>query len=286
MSAVPILDSAVDLMRGYDVVFCDVWGVVHNGATAYVEGCRRLAEFRAGGGTVILVTNAPRTADVVANVLADKDVPWDCWDAIVSSGEVAAAHVAQAGFRTVHHIGPDRDLDLFAKIAASRVDVDGADALVVTGLIHDHVETGEDYRARLQPAVARRLPFVCANPDLIVDVGGTLLPCAGAIATVYENMGGAVFWAGKPHPYPYRMAQAIADDVRGGPTDKARILAIGDAIRTDIAGAIDFGIDALFIGQGIHRDEVMPAGVLDRARFDGLLAKAPHRPIAGMSTLR
>ena len=283
---VPILDSARDLLANYHVVFCDVWGVVHNGATAYVDACDLLSRYRAAGGTVILVTNAPRTDDVVAKVLDSKNVPRAAYDAIVSSGEIAAAHVKSEGYDRVHHIGPDRDLDLFDRIAAARVDIDAAQAIVATGLINDHSETGEDYRAGLRSAASRQLPFVCVNPDLIVDVGGTMLPCAGAIAEVYEDLGGPVVWAGKPHRPAYELAQTLAEDRRGGYVDRARILAIGDAIRTDIAGAGAYGIDALFIGQGIHRDAVLRGRELDRGAFNELIADAPYRPIAGMASLQ
>ncbi|MEO1264306.1 MAG: TIGR01459 family HAD-type hydrolase, partial [Pseudomonadota bacterium] len=214
-SAVPILTDASDLMRRYDVAFCDVWGVVHNGVTAYVEGCARLSAFRRDGGTVILVTNAPRTAKSVAAVLREKHVPPNCYDAIVSSGEVTVAHVAERGLNRVHHIGPDRDLDLFDPMSVDRVPLADAEAIVATGLINDRDETGEDYRAQLEPAVAPGLELICANPDLVVDVGGTLLACAGAIAEVYEDIGGTVYWAGKPHAPAYEMAHRHAERLRG-----------------------------------------------------------------------
>lgn len=283
----PILDRAGDLIARYDVIFCDVWGVVHNGAEAYTEACALLSAFRKDGGTVMLITNAPRTARAVARVLDEKGVPDDCWDAIVSSGTLAAAAVTEQGYGRVHHIGPDRDLDLFEDIAAARVpDLANSEAIVATGLIDDTHERGEDYRDRLRPAAERGLPFICANPDLVVDVGGTLLPCAGAIAVVYEDLGGDVLWAGKPHRAPYERAQAEAARLRGRPVDLARILAIGDAVRTDIAGAGRFGVDALLIGQGIHRDELMPSGEINRAALTSLLASAEHQPIAAMTTLR
>lgn len=286
-SPTPILDRAGDLLARYDVVFCDVWGVVHNGAVAYAEGCALLAAFRRAGGTVVLITNAPRHARAVARVLDEKGVPRDCWDTIVSSGALAAAAINERGYARVHHIGPDRDLDLFEDINAERLtDFAAADAIIATGLVHDRCESGEDYRERLVPAAERGLPFICANPDLVVDVGGTLLPCAGAIAVVYEELGGDVLWAGKPHPTPYRRAQAEAERLREASVDPARILAIGDAVRTDIAGAGQFGIDALLIGQGIHRDTLMPKGEINPAALAELLAPAEHHPIAAMPTLR
>ncbi|MEZ5842900.1 MAG: TIGR01459 family HAD-type hydrolase [Hyphomicrobiaceae bacterium] len=279
----PIIESADALLARYDVVFCDVWGVVHDGRTAYVAGCAALARFRRRGGTVVLLTNAPRAADAVARILAEKHVPEEAWDAIVSSGEITRAHVADAGYQAVHHIGPDRDLDLFEAIAARRVPLAEADALIATGLVDDRRETGEHYRAPLAPALDRGLELVCANPDLVVDVGGTMLPCAGAIATVYEAMGGPVYWAGKPHRPAYEMARACAQELRQAEVALDRILAIGDAVRTDLAGASNFGIDSLFIGQGIHRDEVLGADRrFRRDRLARLLSADAPRPVAAM----
>ena len=282
---VPVITSAANLLTRYDVVFCDIWGVVHNGRTAYTAGCAALTEFRQTGGTVVLVSNAPRARPAVKRVLAEKLVPEDCWDDIVSSGEIARAHVRAQGYSAVHHIGPDRDLDVFEDLAVARVSMRGAQALFVTGLIDEAIETGEDYRARLKPARDRKMPLICANPDLIVDVGGTLLPCAGAIAEVYERMGGPVFWAGKPHASAYHMAHRTAERLRGGPIERHQMLAIGDAFRTDIAGATAYGIDALLIAQGIHREALMPAGVLNTAALKAHVDETGERPIAAMTTL-
>lgn len=284
-AAVPILSGAGKMLSRYDVVFCDIWGVVHDGRTAYREGCAALRKFRESGGTVILVTNAPRAKPVVKEVLREKDVPDNCWDDIVSSGEISRAHLLAQGYTAVHHIGPDRDLDIFDDLPVARVSMRHAQALLATGLVDELNETGEDYRARLKPAKLRNLALVCANPDLIVDVGGTLLPCAGAIAAVYEKMGGPVFWAGKPHASAYQMAHRAAQRLRGHSVPKDRILAIGDAIRTDIAGASEYGIDSIFVGQGIHREEVMPDGNLDRLAVEQLVLQSPYRPKAAVATL-
>ena len=280
-----ILEHAEPLLAGYDVLFCDVWGVVHNGRSAYVDGCTALHRFRQRGGTVILVSNAPRTAPIVDKILASKGVPGNCWDAIVSSGDLARHHATEMGFADVHHIGPDRDLDVFDNSGLTRVTLGEAQAVFCTGLIHDRQETGEDYRERLAPALARATPFICANPDLVVDVGGDLLPCAGAVAKVYEDMGGDVFWAGKPYASAYGAAMAKAAQLRGSDVDKDRILAIGDSVRTDVAGAAAFGVDVLFIGQGIHRDLVMPSGYIDEPALTELFAGEPAA-IAAMPGLR
>ncbi|MGI9424695.1 MAG: TIGR01459 family HAD-type hydrolase [Hyphomicrobiaceae bacterium] len=284
-SAPPIIDEAADLLARYDVLFCDVWGVVHNGRTAYVEGCAALRRFRDAGGTVILVSNAPRTAAVVARVLAEKNVPETSWDAIVPSGDLALQYAHSQGFRQVHHIGPDRDLDVFDETGIGRVAMEDADAIFCTGLVHDRAETGADYKDRLRPALDRQLALICANPDLVVDVGGDLLPCAGAVAQVYEELGGHVHWAGKPFATAYEAAHRNAEELRGTKVDKHRILAIGDAVRTDISGAVAYGLDALFVGQGIHRQAVMPDGVVIVERLERLFHGQPQA-IAATATLR
>lgn len=282
---IPILDSASDLLARYDVLFCDIWGVVHDGIRAYAAAGDRLAAFRRNGGTVVLISNAPRAGDAVERILAEKRVRRDAWDAIVSSGDLARAHVAERGFAAIHHIGPRRDDDLFDSITARRVAFSEADALLVTGLNDDRRETGESYRPLLAEAVARRMPLVCANPDLVVHVGELALPCAGAVAAVHEELGGEIYWAGKPHAPAYERALATAAHLRGAGVPRSRVLAIGDAVRTDIAGAAGFGIDALFIAQGIHRDATVrdgrasPDGV--RAVFDGTGLK----PVAAMLEL-
>jgi HAD superfamily hydrolase (TIGR01459 family) len=282
----PIIEAAGDLLARYRVLFCDIWGVVHNGQTAYREGCAALAEFRARGGTVILVSNAPRTPTAVTRVLAEKGVPETSWDAIVSSGGIALEHAHEKNYRTVHHIGPDRDLDIFDDTHLERVMMADADAILCTGLIHDRHETGEDYRERLSEPARRKLPLVCANPDLVVDVGGTMLPCAGAIAVVYEDLGGPVYWAGKPHGTAYTSALAKAAELRGERIEKSEILAIGDAVRTDIAGARAFGIDALFIAQGIHRDEVLDGETIRPDRLGAVFSGNAPQAVAAMTTLR
>ncbi len=277
----PVIAHAGPLLASYDVLFCDVWGVVHNGQTAYVETVDALRAFRATGGTVILVTNAPRQERTVPHILAEKNVPPDCWDAIIPSGGVAIAHAQDNALYKLHHIGPDRDLDIFSGTTMTRVPLADAQAIFCTGLNNDQAEVAEDYRERLQRAKAQGLPFICANPDLVVDIAGTLLLCAGSIAALYESLGGDVYWAGKPYPLIYETAQARAQLLRNGPVDKSRILAIGDAVRTDIAGATRFGIDTLFIASGIHRAAVMPHGDIDETALRDLFAEEDRSTATG-----
>lgn len=282
----PILDAAGPLLAGFDVIFCDVWGVIHDGFTAYTSACEALVRFRAGGGTVILVSNAPVPNDTVAAMLGSRRVPTDAYDAIVSSGDIALKHVADRRFTRVHCIGPrDRDAALFDRLTARHVSLPEAEAIVCSGLEDDVNETAETYRPLLEKARQRDLPFVCANPDLVVDVGGRLYLCAGAIAALYEDLGGDVFWAGKPHASAYDTASDRAAELRGTATDRARVLAIGDSLRTDLAGAARAGIGGLFIGSGIHRRDSMTGTTLDPGKLAALFKPGSPPALGAMPVL-
>lgn len=274
----PVLKHAGPLLARYDAVLCDVWGVVHNGITAYDAACSALSTYRRQGGTVVLLTNAPVPEHRVEAMLALRKVPRDAWDVIVSSGAIALRHMIDQHVTAVYGIGPrDRDAAFFEQASAKLVPLADAQAIVATGLNDDRHETAESYRPLLEQALQRQLPFICANPDLVVDVGGILYLCAGAIADVYQHMGGDVFWAGKPHASAYETALAAIADVRGGPLAKERVLVIGDALRTDLEGAHRFGLDALFIAGGIHRDDVVEHGQINPAKLETLFA-APGAP--------
>lgn len=278
-----ILEHAGHLLARYDVLLSDIWGVVHDGRRAYEGAGDAFVRFRSLGGTVLLLSNAPMPSTWVERVLEEKGVRRDSWDAIVSSGDISLAHVAERGYARVLHIGTERDLPLFETMTARRATFEQADAIVATGLEDDRNETAETYRPLLDRALARRLPLVCANPDLIVDVGGDLLPCAGVLGALYEEMGGEVYWAGKPHAPAYARAMATVARLRGGPIALDRVLAIGDAVRTDIAGAAAFGIASVFIAQGIHRDEVLREGRIDPVALARLLESQPAKPMAAMA---
>lgn len=256
-----ILTRAGALLKCYRVLFCDVWGVVHNGAAPYAAACKALQTFRDQGGVVILVSNAPVPKHRVQSMLDRVGVPDGIADDIVSSGDIALRHVADAGYQRAYYIGPaDRDAAFFDAASAQSVDMDKAEAVVCTGLVDDRNEKPEDYKPVLRAALRRSLPFVCANPDFVVDVGETRFFCAGAIADLYEQMGGDVFWAGKPHRTAYEAAVVAAAEHRGKAVLPNDVLVIGDTVRTDIEGADRAGLDALFIAGGIHRDDVVRDG--------------------------
>lgn len=284
--APPILDHAGALLSRYDVLFCDVWGVVHNGISAFRGACAALSRFRSEGGTVILVSNAPVPKQRVADMLALRHVPRDAWDDIVSSGDIALDHVTGRGFKKLYCIGPqDRDQALFKALQANSVALEDAEAIICTGLNDDRNETPEDYRPLLERALEHNLPFVCANPDLIVDVGGTILFCAGAIADIYERMNGPVFWAGKPHLSAYETAHHKAEALRDTNVPRRKALVIGDAIRTDLKGAQNFGCDALFVASGIHRHDAMEGERLSPSKLAALFPPGTPSAVAAMTEL-
>lgn len=286
-TAPDIIENAGDLLKGYDVLFCDVWGVVHNGVRAFGDACQALIQFRKRGGTVVLVSNAPVPGEGVAALAASLGVPRAAWDGIVTSGTIAIEHIGQQNYQRIYAIGPQlRDRAFFDRVNLPQTDIETAQALVCTGLNDEFSETAESYRELLEAALQRSLPFVCANPDIVVDVGGTLRLCAGAIAELYEQMGGDVFWAGKPHASTYDSALLLAADLRRNNVFRSQVLAIGDSLRTDIAGANAAGIDALFIATGIHRDDVTTQGGLAAERVAKLFHSSGAQALGAMPALR
>lgn len=281
-----IVSEAGDILIRYDVLFCDVWGVVHDGVRAYASAVEALARFRAGGGTVVLLTNAPVPIHRVEAMLEARRVPPGTYDAIVSSGEIALAHIRDKGYRAVSFIGPrQRDAAFFERASAADVPLGRAEAIVCTGLTDDVNETVDSYRDVLARGQVLGLPFVCANPDLVVDVGGRLFLCAGALADAYEKLGGSVYWAGKPHATAYTAAKACAERLRRQSVQDEKILVIGDAIRTDLAGAARAGLDAIFVAGGIHRHEAMTGSAIDPAKLAALFPPGTPPALAAMPAL-
>lgn len=269
-----------DLAPGYDVVLSDVWGVVHNGVNGWPDACAALTRFRQQGGVVVLISNAPRPGERLKLQLDGFDVPRESYDAIISSGDVTCAEIAARPGTPVLHVGPERDHALFTGYDAPRVDVEAADYAVCSGLYDDDHETPDDYRPLLGRMLARKLPMICANPDVVVERGDRLVYCAGAIADLYASLGGEVLYAGKPHRPIYERALALAGQARGGEPRLGRVLAIGDSIRTDVAGAEKLGIDCLFITGGIHAEELGHRENPDLPTLQRLFAEAEVNPRA------
>ena len=251
-----IIQSIDEIPRGYGILYCDLWGCLHDGRKVFPAAVGALERFRARGGVVVLMTNSPRPSVGVAVQVEALGAPRGCWDMIVSSGDAAQSAMTAGLFgRRVFHIGPDRDVGFFADAAGkpfdvARVPLSEAEGIVCTGLFNEQAETLEDYRAILLEARMRGLKLLCANPDVIVDVGDRRQYCAGAIAQAYAAEGGQSFYFGKPHPPIYalarnRLATLLAAEVRD-----EDILCIGDGIATDILGAMGEGLDSIFVTGG------------------------------------
>jgi HAD superfamily hydrolase (TIGR01459 family) len=281
----PFTDHFAALAPGYDVVLCDVWGVVHNGVAATAPSCEALSRFRGQGGTVVLITNAPRPGEVVMGLLDRLKVPRQAYDGIVSSGDVTRAIVAKRAGERVFHIGPARDLPIFEGLGVKLAPVEHADVAVCSGLFDDTVETPQDYGGLIATMRERGLAMVCANPDVVVERGEQLVYCAGAIADLYAAAGGEVIYAGKPYRPIYEQALALAQRRRGRPVDQRRVLAIGDSVRTDLKGAAAFGIDCLFVTAGIHAEELGGRENPDAAVLADIFAAAGLFPNAVMRRL-
>jgi HAD superfamily hydrolase (TIGR01459 family) len=255
-----IVASLSEISGRYRVLYCDLWGCVHDGLALFPPAVDALRAFRAGGGAVVLMTNAPRTHHAVARRLERMGLPADAWDLIVASGDATQeAMLAGAAGRRVWHLGPAKDDDLFTEIpdwlqdrpVPRRVPLDEAEGIVCTGPFDEMTETPEDYRAPFLLARTRGLTMLCANPDLWVDVGEQRIPCAGLLAQSYEAAGGTVMSFGKPHPPIYDLARRKLA-ARGIAPDPDEVLVIGDGILTDIPGAAAEGFDALFVTGGLE----------------------------------
>jgi HAD superfamily hydrolase (TIGR01459 family) len=284
---VPIVRGLGEIAADYDLILCDVWGVIHNGIVASRPACEALMRFRDGGGCAILITNAPRPGRSVIEQLDRLGVPRSAYDDVITSGDLTRTVVIERRDQILLHIGPERDKPIFAGIDLRFGGPEDADYVVCTGLFDDTRETAEDYAPTLERLAARGLWMLCANPDLVVERGDKLIPCAGSIAAAYEAIGGEVLYAGKPHRPVYEAALARAAKLSGGAAvERARVLAIGDAIRTDIAGAVAFGIASLFVARGIHGAELgLDEGGLGSSEVQDWIDRQAVRPDALIETL-
>jgi HAD superfamily hydrolase (TIGR01459 family) len=276
MTALRFAERLRDVVGGAEVLLSDIWGVVHNGLAAFPDACQALHSFRQQGGTVILITNAPRPADSVQRQLRKLEVADEIYDAIVSSGDLTRHFVADHPGQKMFWIGPERDNSIYRGLDPVLAPLEQADYIVCTGLFDDETESAENYRAMLLQARERRLTLVCANPDIVVERGDRLIYCAGAVAELYLELGGEVIFYGKPHRPIYERAIALASERRGHAVELNRVLAIGDSVRTDLAGAQSFGIDCLFVTRGIHSEEFEGIDQLDPASVRELFGHPPR----------
>jgi HAD superfamily hydrolase (TIGR01459 family) len=281
---IPVIDGIKDVGSRYRAWLVDIWGVMHNGHRAYPRAVAATRTFRASGGSVVLLSNSPRPSPPAQQQLREFGVPDDAYDATVTSGDLTRHELAKRGSAPVFHLGPARDRSIFANLDVALVGEQEAELMVCSGLFDDVTETPDDYRELLAALAARKLPMICANPDHMVERGDTLIWCAGALAAVYEEQGGSVVYAGKPYAPIYALALEVIADLAGEEVGNDDILAIGDGIETDLAGAAAFGIDAVFVASGLHAP---PAGEGGEASLDlaELFARVKRRPLAAMRAL-
>lgn len=293
-----IIASFAEIAPRYRALFCDLWGCVHDGHHPFPDAVAALQAFRAQGGIVVLVSNAPRPKPSVLKQLDRIGVPRDCYDEVITSGDATQyAYLSGAVGDKVHHIGPmpkdqaffdefaDPALDeMAAKNPIDLVPLDQATGIICTGPNEEYSEAPEDYRAAFLLAKTNGLKMLCANPDIVVDYGETRIYCAGALAALYEEMGGEALYFGKPHPPIYDLARrrlaALATDI----TDQD-ILCVGDGINTDVLGAMQENLDSLFLTEGLNAGQFGPANALDTDALDQWLAGESRNPTYVMGFL-
>jgi HAD superfamily hydrolase (TIGR01459 family) len=280
MSAIPILSSIAELAATSDAWIVDVWGVMHNGARAYRAAAVACRTFRAGGGTVVLLSNAPRPFAAVVPHMSALGVPADAYDAGVTSGDVTRGMLKAWRGRRLLHIGPERDHALLDGLDIALAPATEAEVVLCSGLYDDESETPADYAETLDALLARGVPMICANPDILVERGDKLIYCAGALAQNYAAKGGDVSYAGKPHVPVYERTLDEIARLRGRPVDEARVLAIGDGVETDIAGAHAAGLRSVFVASPIFAPGGLNSEVLGE-----LFAERPFKPVAAMTGL-
>ena len=278
-----IIDSIDEVASRYDAVFCDVWGVVHNGRAPYAGAVAALQRLRAAGKLVILLTNVPKPRWSIPPQLDRLGVPRDAWDAVVTSGDAIRAELAARAPGPMFKIGPgDYDKPLWEGLGLIEAPLAEARFIGISGLNRDD-ETPADYASILREAKSRDMELLCANPDIVVQFGDKLIWCAGAVARDYEALGGRVIMAGKPYPPIYELAYKEIAALRG--INKSRILAIGDGLPTDIAGANAQGLDCVFVASGMHGEALWTNGAIDATKVEQAMSETSARATYAMKAL-
>ncbi len=289
-----IIASLDEISENYDVVFCDLWGCLHNGIAPFPAAVEALERFRDKGGIILLLTNSPRPKASVIEQLDSIGVDRGLYHEVASSGDSARAALGSGSFgRRVYHLGPERDLPFFEPSEfipglkdIQRVPLAAAESVVCTGLFDDQTETPDNYSAILLEAKNRGLRLVCANPDVMVDRGDKRIYCAGAIAGAYTERGGESLYFGKPHPPIYDLARNRLTQFAGKVIEDKRILCIGDGINTDIRGGVGEDLDCLFITGGLAARETGTDGQPNPEKLEGFLRKAQMTVTAAIGHLR
>ncbi len=270
----PFVSGLADLAPVYRALLCDVWGVLHDGVSAHLRTSEALTRYRDGGGRVVLITNAPRPKASVIDMLDRMGVPQSAYDAVVTSGDTARAVLAARPGVRIYHVGPERDLPIYFGLKVEFADEEECELVSCTGLFDDEKETPDDYADSFDRWKARGVPMLCLNPDIVVERGGRLVWCAGALAERYRERNGETIIVGKPYAPIYEAALAELAAIAGSVVDKETVLAVGDGIDTDIRGAVGQGIDALFITGGIHAEVFGSRDEPDVAAVHAFLATA------------
>jgi HAD superfamily hydrolase (TIGR01459 family) len=283
-SPIPVIDSIKDIGESYRAWLVDIWGVMHNGRNAFSLATAATRAFRESGGIVVLLSNSPRPSREVKEQLRQFGVPDDAYDATVTSGDLTRHELGKHKNACVFHLGPERDRPIFTGLDVKLGDWQDAELVVCSGLFDDDTETPEDYTDLLRDMAARGLPMICANPDHMVERGHQLIYCAGALAAVYEDLGGKVIYAGKPYAPVYDLALETITELAGSDVGKDQVLAIGDGVKTDIAGANSFGVDAVFVASALHAPGE-GGEALDGPHLAELFTQTRRRPIAAMRAL-
>jgi len=278
------------LAADFDGYILDLWGVLHDGVTAFPHALDCLTRLRAAGKRILILSNAPRRASEVAGRCSEMGLTPDAYDLLMSSGEEAWHHLKErpddwhlALGPCCYHLGPERDLGMRVGLDYRFVDdLEEADFILLTGAL-GQADTRETYRAFLDSALARNLPMVCANPDYVVVRGGAAEICAGTIALAYEDIGGTVRYHGKPHAGIYRTCLGLFEGIA-----PERILAVGDSVRTDVVGAQAMGLQAVFVVAGIHEHKLIDAetGAVDKDRLAALYRAEGGAPLAALLEFR
>jgi HAD superfamily hydrolase (TIGR01459 family) len=267
-----ILARLDNVLGDYDALYCDIWGVIHNGRAVYKPAVDALLNARRAGKVVVLITNAPKPRGPIPGQLARLGAPADMYDAIVTSGDATRAELAARAPGPMYKIGPSHDQQLWEGLGLRESGVNDAAFVAVSGLNHDEAETPADYAEILRAAHSQNLTMICANPDVVVQIGDRLVWCAGSLAREYEKIGGEVIMAGKPFAPIYREAERECTRVAGRQIEQHRILCIGDGISTDVRGANGQELDCLFIASGLHGEKLESGGQLDAAKVKQALA--------------
>jgi len=279
----PAIDGLRSIISRYDLVLCDLWGVMHNGVNAIPGANDAVIHARQAGATVMMISNAPRPGPVVAKQIEGYGVPKTAYDDVVASGDVTREELLARPGAKVFHLGPQRDLPNYEGLDLTLVDFDHADLIVCSGPFNDADDQPEQYRDLLTRAKARGLTLICANPDIVVERGDKLVWCAGALAAIYDEIGGKTIYAGKPYPQIYEIALKRAAKLRGKPVDRKRVLAVGDGLRTDILGAARNSFDSLFIARGIHAADLAgDDGAHDTEKLAKAFAEIGATPVGVM----